>query len=407
MKEYDVIIAGAGPAGLSAAIELSKKKVSCLLLEKGKIGESQKIWGGFYDQIKNQKLQEGIVNTVSRGIISSPQKKITIKEKLVSLDEKKILLILKNRTNKNFCKIKEQNGFVNFERKGNKLIIKSDKEKYVTKLFIDASGVKSPLVRKLNLQKETTYMQCFGCLFNKTNVSSYEAILFDLTFKNNNNSYFWVYPLGNKKAWIGTQNFVKEKNKKSVTLLEKDLINYMKNKNLVGKKILTRSGFIPLHSSYKTYLDNIILVGDAASQIASNGYGLISSINNGKIAAKIALQALQKNNFKKKFLKRYEKEWTSKLGINYHFSQLTADLIYSFNFDQFITFINILAKQSSGLIVKGIKSKYTLTEARKLIKIIKKQFPFYKILKIIPLKMYPTFFYKLVKFSLYYVKNRF
>ena len=43
METYDVIIIGAGPAGLMAAIELEKNNVNYVIIEaKGKIGSSLK-----------------------------------------------------------------------------------------------------------------------------------------------------------------------------------------------------------------------------------------------------------------------------------------------------------------------------------------------------------------------------
>ncbi len=38
MKEYQVIIIGAGPAGLAAAIQLQRQGIPALILERGQIG---------------------------------------------------------------------------------------------------------------------------------------------------------------------------------------------------------------------------------------------------------------------------------------------------------------------------------------------------------------------------------
>ena len=48
MESFDVIIVGAGPAGLLLAKELSKKH-KVIILEKNKIGDTNKSWVSYKD----------------------------------------------------------------------------------------------------------------------------------------------------------------------------------------------------------------------------------------------------------------------------------------------------------------------------------------------------------------------
>ncbi|MCK5268661.1 MAG: FAD-dependent oxidoreductase, partial [Spirochaetes bacterium] len=43
-KQHDVVIFGAGPAGLSAALHLAKKGICPLVIEKNPIGKTKKTW---------------------------------------------------------------------------------------------------------------------------------------------------------------------------------------------------------------------------------------------------------------------------------------------------------------------------------------------------------------------------
>ncbi|SQC94210.1 Thioredoxin reductase [Fusobacterium necrophorum subsp. necrophorum] len=66
-KIYDVIIVGAGPAGLSAGIYLGRGKVSTLILEKAGVGallSAHKIenYPGFFHSPSGKEIYEAMKN---------------------------------------------------------------------------------------------------------------------------------------------------------------------------------------------------------------------------------------------------------------------------------------------------------------------------------------------------------
>ena len=46
MKTYDVIVVGAGPAGITAALRMAQKGLSVLLLERGHLPGAKNMFGG-------------------------------------------------------------------------------------------------------------------------------------------------------------------------------------------------------------------------------------------------------------------------------------------------------------------------------------------------------------------------
>ena len=99
MKQYDVVIIGAGPAGLSAAAYLGNNSdLNALLLERNKIGETSKVWAEFPDRIRQAGLEDSVANETSHvqqrtyfGLDN------TVPLRMVFLDETKTLEILASR----------------------------------------------------------------------------------------------------------------------------------------------------------------------------------------------------------------------------------------------------------------------------------------------------------------------
>ena len=56
-NNFDVIIVGGGPAGLGSALHIAEKGIPVLLLEKKKIGTTQKTWLTFGYILKEYGLE--------------------------------------------------------------------------------------------------------------------------------------------------------------------------------------------------------------------------------------------------------------------------------------------------------------------------------------------------------------
>ncbi|SVD72973.1 uncharacterized protein METZ01_LOCUS425827 [marine metagenome] len=81
-SEYDVVIIGAGPAGLSAAYELTKSNKSAVVLERsssvGGLAKTIESNGYYYDigphrfYTKNEEIRDLFINILGEDAINDP-----------------------------------------------------------------------------------------------------------------------------------------------------------------------------------------------------------------------------------------------------------------------------------------------------------------------------------------------
>ena len=89
--DFDIVIAGGGPSGLSIASELSKKyKVA--VIERGKFGVTTKSWLSYYDRILKLGFPTSVVShRFKKWHFDYKDQSFAITDKYAVLDEKRVL----------------------------------------------------------------------------------------------------------------------------------------------------------------------------------------------------------------------------------------------------------------------------------------------------------------------------
>ena len=150
MKFYDIVIAGAGPAGLSLASKLSKN-FKVLVFDKNKIPYSTAIWYSYADRVKKYGMEKAIDNKCHSLYYKAVKEEHTMKDCCVVLDREKALDIWKQQALKNKAVIKPNQALKGFSKNPDGTInVLTDKSKFKTKLLIDCTGIQSPILKKYN-----------------------------------------------------------------------------------------------------------------------------------------------------------------------------------------------------------------------------------------------------------------
>jgi len=302
LKEWDIIIIGAGPAGLISAIHSSKNKCKVLLLEEhNNIGRPEKCAGllsisglkRINIPIENSYIQ----NFINGAIIKSP------KNNIIEINPKrKVAIVVNRRLFDQFLAslaIKE-GAYIELNAKALKIlnneknvkIFSSNKKEYSSKIVINAMGKNSMQLgykAGRNIEKWLPAIQVIiaNHSFNKDYVYIF--------FKDYIKGFFGYFiPINEEIGKIGLatkyfplkafNKFIKEEIPKS------KIIGISFSSIYTGK---------PIKPAYK---NRMLFVGDAAGHVkATTGGGIIfgglGAIFAGEIASKICISEKNKDIF--------------------------------------------------------------------------------------------------------------
>ncbi len=347
-KEYDVIIAGAGPGGSSTALFLAKQGVKkVLLVDKAKFPRDKICGDAFSGKSVGIARELGIVadyektpNEVVYGVrFSSPKRTIVdipfpgaVKDKnakpgfcIRRLDGDNVIF---QHAKKKTDTLEEftitdliwENDFV----KGIKGKTKDGTEHEIrAKMVVGADGTSSVVAQKVGqsaLPPEHQVIATRGYYEGVTGMTGNIELHFVEEIMP---GYFWIFPLDNGWANVGLGLLTSEKTKRKINLKEVQ-------EKIIAENPLFRERFkdakidaqgikiwtLPLGSHHrKNHGNGWVLVGDAASLIDPfSGEGIGNAMTSGKFAAKYIAQAIKENDFSEKAFDGYDKELWDAIG---------------------------------------------------------------------------------------------
>jgi len=358
MKNTDILIAGAGPAGSAASLYLSKAGITHTLIDKSRFPRDKvcgdAISGKVMEEIYkingdsfNSLLEEGKA-IVTEGIrfvapnnksvdIPFPQNNGNYPVGLVStrLDFDNYLQSkAEERPECNF-QIAELKGidhsedFINLKLR--------DQEQHKTKFLIDASGSRSPISHKIFNQKIDQKFYCGGLRQYYEGVSDLVPGNFlELHFiKDLLPGYFWIFPLPGNKVNVGLGMLSSYISKKKVDL--KKLLNQIIREHPEIKKrfknaiaLESPKGWgLPLGSRRLPLVHGrTLLTGDAASLIDPfTGEGIGNAVLSGRMAAEAIVKSIEYDSDSR--LQLYEEqlydEILKELKLSRNIQQLTLN----------------------------------------------------------------------------------
>lgn len=338
-----IIIAGAGPAGCSASLFLSSKKIKHTLIEKEQFPRDKICGDAISGKVLNilkkidinlaEQLYENIQKfNPSKGIIfvSPDFSKAEIPFKIQDETNNKASgfvakrmdfdNFLFNQLNHNYCKVLQNCTLTNVKNNeyGVNIELKHDNKTYKKscKIIVACDGAHSVISRKLaNFKIDHRHysagMRAYFGRIKNLNPEGYIELIF---LKEYLPGYFWIFPLPSGEANVGVGMLSQKVIEKKIDLklMFEHTINY--NPEIAPRfteaiqQTPLQGWGLPLASKkMKISGNNFLLCGDAASLIDPfTGEGVASAMLSGKIAAETIEEAIEKNDFSAETLKTYD-----------------------------------------------------------------------------------------------------
>lgn len=303
MKSHQVVIIGAGPAGLSAGITLLDRGIDVLIIEKNKHPRA-KLCAGALTQKTLNLIQEVFQQTLDDSIILNKIHKVEVKNK------GKVVFNFECQNDFNLVNRMDFDNWLlqRYLNKGGKIIQNTTITSISNEGFLtlkDGSKISYNYLIGADGYNGISRKYVKGCKFNaaltmETDVNAQEVnvdnSIISLDFGLFKDGYTWCFPKGDKVTiGFGYTYNAPEYQKKAKCLNPKDFTKtYIKTSYCKGQQGLTckpKGAFLPYGKGTRFISNdelNLILVGDAAGFTdAITGEGIYYAILSGNLAAKL------------------------------------------------------------------------------------------------------------------------
>jgi digeranylgeranylglycerophospholipid reductase len=329
-NEYDVVVVGAGPAGSIAARACAQAGLRVLLAEKrqeigspvrcaeavGKETVAEFIpldpqW--IAAEVDHFSLTSSLGDVIHFPPLETTlvlERKIFDRELAHAAAQAGAEVIVKARA-AGFIK----NGM---GLEGVQLVVQGQPREVRCKIVIGADGTEAQSTRWAGLKSNPQlkdYYSAAQYLLTDVNIDQ-SVCQYHLGWSIAPAGYAWVFPKGRNTANVGLVIAVDPKQTRSAI----DCLNDFVATNFPHSAILSQVvGGIPISNVLpEMTADGYLAVGDAAHQSDPlTAGGITNGMYGGLFAAQTAVEALQKGDTSRKFLKKYEKRWDEKFGADY------------------------------------------------------------------------------------------
>lgn len=331
MSDFDIVVVGAGPGGLSAGEAAARAGCSVLILEQGQeIGSPTRTTGGsFIQDLKALGIPEHLYHPIKRCRFVSPGNSAAFDYDdpiLCVIDVRGVFQFLAERAIDAGAKIRMAATAVepvieNDFTVGVKVKAKTGANFTVgSKILVDATGYRAAILKQAGIHPG---FQRFGVgseydLY-APRCDQDEAVLIVGT-QVAPSGYAWIFPWGRNRVRVGVGIIHGDSKEHPDRYLDEIVERSAQfGVNLNGAQpVEYHYGLIPSDGLMKVFTGNGILgVGDSAGQSSAlAGEGIRWAIKAGRMAGAVAGKAIAAKDVSRVFLRQYQREWEAAFGTN-------------------------------------------------------------------------------------------
>ena len=323
-RTVDLLIAGAGPAGLSAADAAARRGISVAVLEQNhEIGSPIRTSGGsFIDELERLGIPARLYHPISRLRFCTPNNQASYDyapPRLCVIDVRGVFQFLAARAIEAGARIHlatraaspvVDKGFVTGLRTGAGV--------FSSRMVIDATGYRSAILKQAGLDPG---IRRFGVgaeydLY-APHCDEREALLIAGSHFAPS-GYGWVFPWGRHRVRVGVGIIHPDSREKPDGYLDRLMSNLHRfGVNVTGAQpVEHHTGLIPSECFAAKFAgDGILGVGDAAGHASSLvGEGIRWAMYAGKMAGEVAAEAIEGGDVSRMSLAAFERRWIKRYG---------------------------------------------------------------------------------------------
>ncbi len=336
-ERFDVLVVGAGPAGVTTAIRLADSGLKIAIIDKARFPREKTCGDGLTLDVMNQ------LSLVSESLETSfrdfPDKLPSYEAFMFSPDLRHVRipfrLKLENKPfytchridfdNLLFQQLKQHDTIHVFENckvqkvelLGDHVVIAADKYIFECKLVVGADGANSVVARQMGVPRIPNEQLAVGLTayysgLQPLNQNNPIEIYF---FRDILPGYLWIFHHADGKANVGIGMLASAITKKGIDLKKK--FSELLSGELLRNRFLNatckggiKGHVLPLGAGRRPVSGNrFLLTGDAAGLIEPlTGEGVGNAIRSGRVASEHIINCFKADNFSSDFNKAYDKE---------------------------------------------------------------------------------------------------
>jgi len=371
--EFDIVIAGGGPAGLSTALTAAQAGARVALFEKSKeIGSPIRTSGGSWiDALQALDIPDTFMSPVYEGVFVGPSHTATVK-----YDKPQSCVLDIRGLYQYLAEIAAQAGarlfvdttvdaplFVDDKVSGVVVHRGGTRRSVQAHLVVDATGVNCTIARRAGL---TTGFRRQGIgveydLYAPNWPSGRVALLFGSQVAPA--GYGWLFPHGQKRLRAGVGVLTPDTGIDPRPLLDRLLSGQVGfEQDLRGiSRIEYHTGVVPGEPyDGPAVADGLLLVGDAGGQLSLLlGEGIRYAIDIGRMAGRIAGEAVRKERYDRKFLREFDRVWRRKYQRSFRIGALLNRRLAAYSDEQWDEKIKTLDSLAPPVVAELLRGNFT------------------------------------------------
>jgi digeranylgeranylglycerophospholipid reductase len=367
LKEYDVIVVGAGPAGIPAARSSAEIGAKTLLIEKNQTIMAQKPCGeatslSTFNDMGLDPKPYIVLQKVRNRVYAPNGKYLDLGIEALSINKTMYLQELALKAAEAGAEIHVKERVDGIVYKGGVMEVKTTNEVYRAKVVIGADGYNSTVARSLGITEKSEPIPTVIYLMVNVDLEDPDVAKFFIGTTIAPKGYAWIFPKSEGVAEVG----VGVRGGQAKYYLDKFVEQH---RDELGKAQIIdyRGALVPIGGMIENNVgDGFILIGDAAGTVIPlTGAGIHSSGVAGLIAGEVAGRAALEGDSSKQrlleFRKRYEDPWGERIKK----SLKAMRALESLTDDEFNMLVDILSDEDVVNLASGINLSAT---AKKLLR---------------------------------------